>query len=315
LEKIIILSDAHLYRNACEKKKEEERKEGKLPILEMLYMKVFKAFFEKWEGLAGEYFREMINKIYELKLGPFSYFLGLGDTTDGSYNQGLITDEARQERLAYNQLINNSFSDNGLEKKFLWGNHDTGFQDKLTKIFNLGYWSKGMSKESFQEAERLIGPAWDTFEVEGFIFLLLNSEIIRSSVLIESIDPSERCFFMERKREQEDFVRRVLEENQNQGKKKIILAIHDSSQLKHIWFLLEPYHQEICLTLAGHFHLSSSERFFQRFYSIYRKVNLRIITSLWPFGGDFIGRIIKEPGGFAVLELSDSSFNLKTYWL
>jgi len=310
LKRIIVFADTHLFRDADNNRKKEEEMQGQLPIGEILFMRLFKVFFEKQEFLARGCFNKMVAMISELELGPFNYLLDLGDATYGSYNQGLVTEEAIQERLAYNQLIKDNFSDRGLKKKFLWGNHDTGFQDKLTKIFNLGYWSKGMSKESFLKAEELIGPPWGAFEAEGFTFLLLNSEIIRASTLIESIGQRERPFFLRKKKEQEEFIKNTLKKRQEN---RIILTIHDPRQLKVIWPIIKPYHRNVCLTLAGHFHLNFSGRVFRKFH-MYRKLNLEVIPSLWPFGGSVAQKIFEESGGFAVLEISDGSFNLESHW-
>ena len=85
-------------------------------------------------------------------------------------NQGLIYPKSQEERLNYNDLMKTGFP--GVKKIFVTGNHDVGFQDDISRLLNLGSWNKGISKKSFEAAERLIGPAWNFFKIKNFNLLI-----------------------------------------------------------------------------------------------------------------------------------------------
>jgi len=294
-ERILIFSDAHFFRGA-----DLKEKQGPLTLKERIALKIVLSLWPDRESLCQEYFQKMLDRVSELE--PFSCLLDLGDATFGSNNQGLVTEQACRERETYNQMIEDNFPE--VSKKFLWGNHDVGFRSRLSRIFDPDYQKEGLNKKSFLKSKDLIGPPWDTFEVGCFTFLLLNSEIIQAS---NQEDSHDRSFFIKRAREQEKFIEDTLKNSSNQ----IILAIHDPSPLRCVWFLLKPYHQRICLTLAGHHHTSFSGKLLQASSSIYRTLNLKIIPSPWPCAE----KISKEGGGFATLELSDNSPQLEYHWL
>jgi len=253
--RVLIFADAHLFTRADRIQKEKEKN---LPIGERLFLKIsdlwFNSEIEK-DRMHWRFFQKMAKKIEELEKtkNSFDWLVDLGDATFGSYNQGLISLEARKERLAYNELIDKTFQGERKKKKFIWGNHDVGFQDSISRLFNLGSWNKGISKKSFKAAEELIGPAWDFFKINDFNFLVLNSEVIRAVKTIESIDSSERSFFIKKEREQKSFIKEAFKE---QG--LFILMIHDPRQLKNLWPVLEQHSHRICLTLAGHLHATVS---------------------------------------------------------
>ncbi len=310
-ERILIFADTHLFTEADRIQKE---KEGNLPVGERLFLKVSDLWFgsetEK-DSMHQKYFQKMIRKIEELKKSgiSFDWLIDLGDATFGSYNQGLIYPESQEERLDYNDLIRTGFL--GVKKIFVTGNHDVGFQDNISRLFNLGSWNKGISKKSFEVAERLIGPAWNFFKIKNFNLLILNSEVVRAMRTIGSIDKAERAFFKEKDEEQKIFIEKAFEEPG-----LFILIIHDPRQLKYLWPILEHYSHRICLTLAGHLHSADSEKALRRYSKIYRELNLRVIPSPWPWANRIITKITgKKYGGFAILEFSEHSFKLNHYWL
>jgi len=312
-ERILIFADTHLFTKANE---DQMEKEEKLPIGWRLFLKVSNRWFgseiEK-NKMHQESFRKMVKKIKELEKSGnlFDWLIDLGDATFGVYCQGLISPEARRERLAYNKLIEEAFPDKKLKKKFVWGNHDVGFQYDITRLFNLGVWSKGISRKSFKAAEELIGPTWEFFKVKNFNLLVLNSEIINAVKTIESIDSSERPFFVKKEEEQRNFIEKAFKEPG-----LFILMIHDPRQLKHLWSILEHHSHRICLTLAGHLHSAAVGEVLKRHSNIYRKLNLKVIPSPWSWTNRVITKIIgKRSGGFAILELSEHFFKLNHYWL
>lgn len=313
-ERILIFADTHLFteEDSLQKKKEN------LPIGERLFVKFFKSSEEKKTWMRWQCFREMVRKVGEIWTteGSFSQLIDLGDATFGSYNQGLVSPETQDERRRYNETINTVFP--GMKKNFVWGNHDVGFQNTISKMFNLGYWSRGISKRSFNAAEGLIGPAWNLFKIKGFNFLILNSEIVRAVNTIDSIDPSERLFFIEKEREQRAFIEKAFEiENVLEDEdSEFILLIHDPTQLKYLWPVLEQYTSRISLTLAGHFHFATSAWILKKYSRIYRELNLKVVPSPWPYGNEIVKKVIdKDGGGFVTLGISDSSFEINQHWL
>ena len=312
-ERVLVFADTHLFTEADRIQKEKEKN---LPILERLFLKTSDRWFgseaEK-DRMHWEFFQRMVKKIKELEKseGSFDWLIDLGDATFGSYNQGLISPEARKERLSYNELMDETFPDKRIKKKFVWGNHDVGFQDDISRLFNLGSWNKGISKKSFKTAEKLIGPAWDFFKVSDFNVLMLNSEVIRAVNAIESIDSFERSFFLEKKREQEVFIEKAFKESG-----PFILVIHDPRQLKHLWPVLEQHSRRIRLTLAGHLHSVTSGKLLRRHSNVCDRLNLEVIPSPWPWANRVIRKVTgKEGGGFAIFELSGHSFKPNRYWL
>ena len=309
-ERILIFADTHLFIVADRIQKE---KEENLPIGERLFLKASDLWFgsevEK-ERVHLESFQKMAKKIKELEKSgnSFDWLVDLGDATFGSYNQGLVFPEARRERLVYNELIDETFPGKKAKKKFIWGNHDIGFQDSISRLFNLGSWNKGISKKSFKAAERLIGPAWDFFKVKNCNFLMLNSEIIRAVKTIESIDSSERSFFIKKEEQQRNFIEKAFKEPG-----LFILMIHDPRQLKYLWPVLERYSSRIHYTLAGHLHSAVSGERLKKYSDIYRELKLEVIPSPW--NGVTTKITGKRSGGFAILELSEYSPKLNRYLL
>ncbi len=290
-KRFIVFSDLHFFRGT-----DLKEKQGLLTLKERIALKILNFIWPDKESLCQEYFWKMLDKASELE--PFDYLLDLGDAIFGSNNQGLITEQDCQKRKIYNQMIDDGFP--GVSKKFLSGNHDVGSQYWLSKIFNPDYQKEGLSKESFLKAKELIGPPWDTFEVEDFTFLLLNSEIIRASNRKNSHD---RHFFIEKAEQQEEFIEDTLKDASSQ----VILAIHNPLPLKYVWSLLKPYHQRIRLTLAGHFHYHFPGELLWKLSPMYRSLNLKVISPPWPWKGNIHRRTPRKGGSFTTLELSGCS--------
>ena len=98
---------------------------------------------------------------------------------------------------------------------------------------------------------------------------------------------------MRLKKEQEIFIKQILEETDN----NILLFIHDPLFLDNILYLLIPHIHKIKATFAGHLHL----KFLGKLSKIVRPINnffnLQIIPSTWGLFG--IGR------GFCILKLEN----------
>jgi len=312
-ERILVIADTHLLSKEDVTKKKILKEEGRLSFSEGLLINFFEG---KGDWVRQQYFLEMVRRVNEIKRtnGPFSHLIDLGDATSGSNNQGLVSSGARKERREYNEKINTVFS--GMKKRSVWGNHDVGFQDWFTKILNLG-WSEGISIKSFNAAEEMTGPAWDIFKIKKFNFLILNSEIIRAVNTIGSIDYLERRFFIDKEKEQRNFIEEAFKETLKEDKdSKFILLIHDPVKLESLWPILEPYTSLIDLTLAGHLHFATSARILKKYSRIYRELKLEVVPSPWPWGSWIVKQVTgRNGGGFVTLEISDSSFEINHHWL
>lgn len=295
---ILVFSDVHFSVNT---KIEEAR--WYPPAERILPERIALKYLRRIDGQTQKCFYEMLSRASRLKL--FDYIIDLGDGTPGTNQRGIITLKAVKERLLYQKIISEFFPET--KRKFLWGNHDTGFYSKSTAILSFNSQIGYMDKKNYDLAEKFIGSPWQSFELGNFVFLLLNSEIIRASRA--SVSP-DRSFFKEQEQKQEKFIEDVL----SNGSGKIILAIHDPSKLKFILPILENYKDRICLTLAGHYHALSQEQIRRRF-PWGEKINFtKIIPNTW--GGILEKhKLFNGKGGFAILELSDGSIKLKYHCL
>lgn len=210
--------------------------------------------------------------------------IDLGDGTPGVNQKGLISSRAQQERLEYQRILSQAFP--AATKFYLWGDHDVGYRDFLWKIVE----SK-ITRESFQIAREILGPAWSSAVVGDFRFVFLNSEVTRNSP---------KPFLSKLRKEQQHF----LEDTLKYAKRKVIIAIHDPFQIETFREILNRYLSKIELTLAGHFHL----RIGKLLKLGKRKINLKIIPSPW--GLALPWKTIGQ-GGFAILQLSSNSFSLE----
>lgn len=300
-KRILTFTDAHF---SVDTKIEEAR--WWPPAERILPEKIANKYLQRIDSLTQECFYEMLSQASKLK--PFDCIIGFGDGTPGTNQRGIITDKAMKERLRYREIIDEFFPKT--EKRFLWGNHDTGFYSKSTSIFSLGSQIGYMDKKSYNLAEKIIGPPWGSFRLDNFVFLLLNSEIIRASRRKKPVLP-DRSFFNGQEKEQERFVEDVL----NSSTDQVILAIHNPSKLKFLSSVLEKHKDRICLTLAGHYHILFSRREKER--EIRRElpwIKLEIIPNTWG-GISENNRLFGGKGGFAVLEPSNSSCKPEYHWL
>ena len=294
--KILLITDVHYSERS------EEQEERWFPAkIKKMPKKKIDDYLKYWDGLTQRAFRKLLKKTKSQ--GPFDFLIDLGDGTAGTNQRGLVTKKAREERQKYDQLIARAFS--GIRKYSLYGNHDIGYSDILIQEKVDGR----MSRESFDVAEKLIGPPWFSKTIEGFTLLFLNSEIIRSST--EKDNPDQE-FFIQKAKEQEKFIQECLKNTSD----KIILLIHDPIQLKELEEILEPYKKNIVLILAAHFHMPILWRIYRlhRTMKVIRSFNVKIVPAPW--GG--IGlpqKIIIGRGGFATLELSNGQFSLKNHKL
>jgi hypothetical protein len=299
---ILVFSDVHF---SMDTKIEEAR--WWPPAERILPEKIALKYLRRIDGQTQKCFYEMLKQASALASGLklFDHIIELGDGTPGTNQRGIITQKAAKERLLYQRIISEFFPKT--KRKSLWGNHDTGFYSKNTAILSLNSQIGYMDKKSYDSAKRLIGPPWQSFELGNFVFLLLNSEIIRASR--SSVSP-DRSFFKEQESKQEKFIENVL----SNGSKKIILAIHDPSKLEFILPILENYQDRICLTLAGHYHTLSQEQI-RRIFPWGERINFtKIIPNTW--GGILEKhKLFNGKGGFAILELSDDSINIEYHHL
>ena len=235
-------------------------------------------------------------------MGHFDFLFNLGDATTGANQQGLIAPRAKKAQKKFNEMLESL----GTSIFSLWGNHDTGFPDLVHKEFG------GMSKESFNAAKDLIGDPYFSKTIEGFTLLFLNSEIIRSS---EEKDNPDQIFFIQKTDEQEKFIHECLEKAKNTDK-KVILLIHDPTQIKHLRKVLKPFKKNIVLVLAGHLHAPIAWKIYCLLTGTIKTMqsfNVKVIPALWgkiPFSEGPIDR-----GGYATLTLNDGQFSLKRHKL
>ena len=192
--KILLITDVHYSERS------EEQEERWFPAkIKKMPKKKIDDYLKYWDGLTQRAFRKLLKKTKSQ--GPFDFLIDLGDGTAGTNQRGLVTKKAREERQKYDQLIARAFS--GIRKYSLYGNHDIGYSDILIQEKVDGR----MSRESFDVAEKLIGPPWFSKTIEGFTLLFLNSEIIRSST--EKDNPDQE-FFIQKAKEQEKFIQECL---------------------------------------------------------------------------------------------------------
>jgi len=309
VKKVLVIADTHLYTGADFNQK---KKEANLPLGERGFLRFSPLLYKDQDALSSYYFQKMVSVISHSE-DEFSYLVDLGDSTFGSYNQGLITLASQEERIEYNRLLKERFKEKVDKRVFVHGNHDLGFQNKISKFFNFGEYQKGISKKSFEKAKELIGPPWQFFKVGRFNFLVLNSEVIRAVEVLESIRFSEREFFISEKKKQNHYIVRKLKDS----KGPVVLLVHDPLQLKYVWDILSYFKERICLTLGGHFHNVYYGKIIRLFFPVFQEINLRLVPSPWPWGGVIFRKIVNRGGGFVTLELSDfrKSFNLKYHWL
>jgi len=299
---ILVFSDVHY---SMDTRIEEAR--WWPPAERILPEKIALKYLQRIDGQTQKCFYAMLKQASSLASGSklFDCILELGDGTPGTNQRGIITQKAVEERLFYKKVIDNVFP--GTKKKFLWGNHDTGFYSKSTAIISLNSQIGYMSKKSYDSAKKFIGSPWQSFKLGNFVFLLLNSEIIRASRSAVSPD---RSFFKQQELKQEEFIKDVL----NNCSEKIILAIHDPSKLEFLLPILKNHKDRICLTLAGHYHALSQEQIRSKF-PWGEKINFtKIIPNTW---GGILERhkLFNGKGGFAILELSGDSINLELHHL
>jgi predicted MPP superfamily phosphohydrolase len=330
---VLLITDAH----RSEESEEKEEKWFPEKIRKMPREKI-KAYLNYWDALTRRAFQKLLREAK--KQGSFDLIISLGDDTPGTNQMGLITEKAQREQQRYKELIANAFPET--PKLFLWSDHGTGYGDPITKLQG---WEKGrMSIESFEAAEKFIGPKWFSRTIGGFMLLVPNSEIIRES---KNPHNPEQAFFIEKAKEQERFIRERLENTDN----KVILLIHDPMQIRHLQKILEPHRGKIVLILAGHLHSPTIWKiycFLSKTIKAIRSFNISIPTILKrtsrqqaigsiaqemaemqktiqsfnikiipaPWGGmAFPQQIVLGRGGFATMELNDGQVILKYHKL
>lgn len=297
VKRILLITDVHY----SEKSRKEDAK-WYFFMKKFLPGKIADFYLRYWDNLTGRCFRKTLEMASEFK--PFDVLLDLGDSTPIWRQEGLISKEAIRVRDKCSQMIDDFCGEDNVHKEFLQGNHDLGFLSKTSKILTLGQWTGRASCQSYEAAKSFIGPPWNILPLNNLHLLLLNSEIIKAA---ESESTLDKNFFVEEMKKQERFVENCLKNTSG----KVVLAIHDFLKLEYLWPVLESYQERIYFTLAGHCHLISYEKKIKKTSSLAKVVNLHIIPS--PFGIGIPGRLSR--GGFAVLELSENSYELEYHWL
>ena len=121
-KRILIFSDVH---HSIDSKKEET--EWFSSMEKFLPGKIADFYLRYWDNLTQSCFQKMLEKASRLK--PFGYLFDLGDSAPIWRQNGLSATEA----IRYVQAIDDFLEGDSVQKKFLWGNHDLGFQSKTAK--------------------------------------------------------------------------------------------------------------------------------------------------------------------------------------
>lgn len=283
--KILLVTDAHFS------KKSELGEERWFP---RIAERKGKPYLKYWDNLTQIKFLKVLTSAK--LLGPFDYFIDLGDSTPGINQRGLLNQRAIEERLEYQRLIDKSFPE--IPKYYLWGDHDVGYRSgKILEILGLGTKNGRMTKESFRVAEKIIGPPWKKISIGGYTILLLNSEIIR-----EYKNSSDDKFFKSMVKKQDEFIERELVNSE-----KIIILIHDPLLLLELKKMLLGYQEKISMTISGHAHMGEAGKLY-RIHPLMRTINLQVIPSPWGLGMPWgaVGQ-----GGFGILEIKNKEVKLK----
>lgn len=298
--RILLFADVHFSVNS-----EPEDERWFPPQVARMSSQRAKEFLSRWDEKVAEAYKRFLARAREF--GPYDLIVSLGDNTPGDNERGMLTEKARKQWDMFRQKLEESFLSVG--KKFVWGDHDVGYLYKPSRGFpRIGLEKDlGMTKGSFEIAQKMLGPPWQMLHLGGFTFLLLNSSIIRTSR--ESPNLEIRDFFSKLVEEQNQFICQNLERTD-----KAILAIHDVRQLQYLRNVLAPYlqGQKIVLTLGGHFHL----RLLGKIYAMkpfLRRLNLKIVPSSL---GSMVLYGVLGKGGFCILELPDQNkHKLNYHWL
>ncbi|MEK7664962.1 MAG: metallophosphoesterase [Patescibacteria group bacterium] len=265
--------------------------------------KISKAYLATWDKRASSAYKNMLRDAKNL--GPYDLIISLGDNIHGTNERGMVNKKARFTWNIFCQHLENSFS--LVPKKFVWGGHDVGFFNRFVKIlsqFKLGWLlgaqnKSGMTKEAFKLARETMGPPWQSFILERFTFLLLNSEVIRASFDAPDL-------------ETKDFATRMIDEqfqfisDNLKPADKAIIVIHDPNVIRHLRNVIGSNAKKVALTLAGHFHLPLIGKIFG-LQPFLRKLNFKVVPS--PLGLELPFGCIKSRYRFCTLEISGGIFN------
>lgn len=194
----------------------------------------------------------------------FDKLIFTGDLIECVFNErGIITPEDIAEIMTLKNFmlhalgnlhpVYGTWANRAIEGHFLSGDHEFGYQLPLSTDPE-----SGMSLNSIENFQRILGPLFDTWKIGDFHFITISSSLFIQST--DHLECSERREIESLKQEQEKFLTEYLL-NIPVGQ-KVFLFLHDPDAIELIDVI--PGAKKITQIFCGHFHTEKNFQGYRR---------------------------------------------------
>ncbi|HEX7173047.1 MAG TPA: metallophosphoesterase [Candidatus Limnocylindria bacterium] len=196
-----------------------------------------------------------------------------GDATPGEDEHGMLSDAALQQYGRYRNLVATAWRGPLFSA---WGNHDVGYHYLRRRV-------GGVTAESIENAQRLIGPPYQRVELDRWRLLIVSAELLEAAATADHAPRTFRLYLAELAERQRQWIRDELA-----SADRVILVDHDPRHfLKHVWpTVAESGHAtKVQLTLTGHIHYRPAAALLHWTHGSARDARLEVIPSTWQMWG------------------------------